>query len=114
MSEKLEQKVAESLQAAGITSTTEFLFTPVTSVVLVLLDGMTEPLLLKRVERVKGDGGEFVSFYAAKTRYGRTRALNWRTETTLMCLMASMPLRQRQTAHLNCSVRTSVANMSAV
>jgi hypothetical protein len=82
MAENIEQKVVESLQAAGITPTTEFLFTPVTSVVLVLLDGMTEPLLLKRLDRVKGDGGEFVSFYAAKTRFGRTRALNWRTETT--------------------------------
>ena len=82
MSERLETKVAQALQAAGITSTTEFIWTPVTSVVLVLLDGMTEPLLLKRLERVKGDGGEFVSFFAAKTRFGRTRALNWRSEST--------------------------------
>ena len=82
MSEQLEQKVSQALQAAGITQTTEFLWTPVTSVVLVLLDGMTEPLLLKRVERIKGDGGEFVSFYAAKTRFGKTQALNWRTQST--------------------------------
>jgi hypothetical protein len=82
MSERLEQKVTESLQAAGITPTTEFLWTPVTSVVMVLLDGMTEPLLLKRIDRIKGDGGEFVSFYAAKTRFGRTKALNWRSETS--------------------------------
>jgi len=76
----LESKVNNALAAVGITSTTEFLWTPITSVVQVILDGMSEPILLKRLERIKGDGGEFFSFYAAKARYGRAKALNWRTE----------------------------------
>lgn len=80
---QLESKIGNALAAAGITPTTEFIWNPITSVVQVILDGMSEPLLLKRLERIKGDGGEFVSFYAAKTRYGRTQALNWRTETTM-------------------------------
>jgi hypothetical protein len=77
----LETKVAQALAAADITSTTEFLWTPITSVVQVILDGMSEPIALKRFDRIKGDGGEYVAFYAAKTRYGRARAINWRTAT---------------------------------
>ena len=50
---ELEAKVNDALAAAGITPTTEFIWTPVTSVVQVILDGMTEPLLLKRLERIK-------------------------------------------------------------
>lgn len=79
----LEQKVANALEAASITPTNEFIFTPITSVVQVLVDGMSEPILLKRLERNEGEGGEFVSFYAAKARFGKARAINWRTVTTM-------------------------------
>lgn len=80
---KLAAKVTNAMEAAGITPTTEFVWTPITSVVQVILDGMTEPILLKRLDREPGDSGEFVSFYAAKTRYGRTQAINWRTQNTM-------------------------------
>jgi hypothetical protein len=79
----LEAKVQQAMQAAGITPTSEFVWQPVTSVVQVLLDGMPEPILLKRLDRIAGDGGEFVTFFAAKARYGRAQAINWRTATGL-------------------------------
>ncbi|MDW8030131.1 MAG: hypothetical protein RMK94_17270, partial [Armatimonadota bacterium] len=80
---KLANKISNAMEAAGITTTTEFVWTPITSVVQVILDGMTEPILLKRLEREPGDGGEFVSFYAAKARFGRTRAINWRVQNSM-------------------------------
>ena len=80
---ELETKVSNALAAAGITPTTEFLWTPITSVVQVILDGMPEPIFLKRLDRSKGDGGEYVTYFAAKSRFGRAQALNWRTATSM-------------------------------
>lgn len=81
--DRVEQTVTKAMEAAGFTPTTEFIWQPITSVVQVILDGMPDPILLKRIDRIAGDGGEFVSFYAAKTRYGRTTAINWRTTSEM-------------------------------
>lgn len=79
----LESKVQQALVAAGFTPTTEFIWEPITSIVRVILDGMPDPILLKRVDYIAGDGGEFYSFFAAKERYGRTQAINWRTQSEM-------------------------------
>lgn len=78
-----ETKLAE-LAAAQITQTTEFIYSPVPKdAVVVLLDGMHEPIMWKMLAKEKHEGGEMVVYFAAKQRIGRAQAINWRNATTM-------------------------------
>jgi len=72
------------LAAAQITPTTEFVLSPVPKdAIVVLLDGMHQPILWKMLEKQKHEGGEFVTYFAAKLTTRKTRAINWRTATAM-------------------------------